>query len=42
MEKISNYISKKVITLDEGEYAGFVLNVIFDEAYKKDLYFSSK
>ncbi len=35
MEKISNYISKKVITLDEGEYAGFVLNVIFDEDLNK-------
>ncbi len=30
MEKISSYISKKVISL-EGEFSGYVLDVIFDE-----------
>lgn len=35
MEKISNYISKKVITLGEGENAGYILNVVFDSDLNK-------
>ena len=35
MEKISSYISKKVISLQEGELVGYVLNVVFDEDVKK-------
>ena len=31
MEKISSYISKNVITLDEGENVGYILNVVFDQ-----------
>lgn len=34
MEKISNFISKKVISLDDGNLVGYVLNVIFDENLK--------
>ena len=30
MEKVSNFISKKLITLDKGENAGYILNVVFD------------
>ncbi len=31
MEKISNYISKKVISLDEGENIGYIINVLFSD-----------
>ena len=34
MEKISNFISKKVISIDDGNLVGYVLNVIFDENLK--------
>ncbi len=34
MEKITNYISKKVISLDDGDMVGYVLNVFFDENIK--------
>jgi sporulation protein YlmC with PRC-barrel domain len=34
MEKITSYISKKVISLDDGNMAGYVLNVFFDENIK--------
>lgn len=31
MEKISNNISKKVISLNEGEFIGYILDAVFDE-----------
>lgn len=31
MEKISNNISKKVISLHEGEFIGYILDAVFDE-----------
>ena len=31
MEKLTDYISKKVVSLEEGECVGFILNVCFDE-----------
>ncbi len=34
MEKISNIISKKVISLDNANQVGYVVNVIFDERVK--------
>ncbi len=34
MEKITSYISKKVISLDSGDMVGYVLNVFFDEKIK--------
>lgn len=34
MEKVSNFISKKVISLDDGNLVGYVLNVLFDENIK--------
>lgn len=34
MEKISKFISKKVISLDDGNLVGYVLNVVFDENLK--------
>lgn len=34
MEKVSNFISKKVISIEEGNALGYVLNVIFDERVK--------
>ena len=34
MEKLSDYISKKVISLQSGELVGYVLNAMFDESVK--------
>ncbi len=34
MEKISSFISKKVISLEEGNLLGYVINVVFDEDLK--------
>ena len=34
MEKLSDFISKKVISLQSGELVGYVLNAIFDENVK--------
>jgi len=34
MEKISSYISKKVISLNDGNLVGYVLNVFFDDNLK--------
>ncbi len=34
MEKITSYISKKVISLESGDMVGYVLNVFFDEKIK--------
>lgn len=31
MEKVSNFISKNLITLDKGENAGYILNIVFDD-----------
>lgn len=38
MESIKSYISKKIITL-EGDYVGYVLNVVFDNDFKNLLGF---
>ena len=35
MEKLSDYISKKIITIEEGSLVGYVLNVSIDETYSK-------
>lgn len=37
MEKISNIISKKVISLEEGQRLGYIINAIFDEDLKRFL-----
>ena len=37
MEKVSNLISKKVISIEEGKLVGYVLNVFFDNDVKKYL-----
>lgn len=34
MEKLSNYISKKIISLKEGNEIGYILNLAFDEELK--------
>lgn len=34
MEKVSTFISKKVISLEDGNLVGYVLNVFFDEQLK--------
>ena len=34
MEKVSSFISKKVISLAQGSVVGYVLNVVFDEKLK--------
>ncbi len=35
MEKLTNYISKKVISIEEGKYVGYVLDVLIDNDLNK-------
>lgn len=39
MEKLSDYISKKIITIEEGILVGYVLNVNIDDSYLKVISF---
>ena len=35
MEKVSSYISKKVISIEEGNIIGYILDIVFDESFTK-------